>query len=232
MQKGVKDFIFFPQCMYIQRFDRVWFCFIFTVLAPKYSLKPPRFYGNKGIILNQWTAKYGACPINPEERVLFIPIVPVNTEITPIDKSFAERPRREGVTLRLRLAESWRCGRARAQEGGDAGGDGGTPADEGVGGCRYPGRAARPHPCPAAPPGRAPASCCALLGCAASQGGLRHGCTPTGVLPVPSLIPGLSPGLGRASAVGGQGVTAQRGGTLRASPRAIAAKAEWFFPGW
>lgn len=101
-----QGFYFLPPCMYIQRFDRVLFCFIFIVLASNYSLKPPRFYGNKGIILNQWTAKYGACPINPEEQVLFIPIVPLNAEIAPIDKSFQDWPRQERTAPWLCLMES------------------------------------------------------------------------------------------------------------------------------
>lgn len=146
--------------MYIQRFDRVLFCFIFIVLASNYSLKPPRFYGNKGIILNQWTAKYGACPINPEEQVLFIPIVPLNAEIAPIDKSFQDWPRQERTAPWLCLMEGWCFCDARRRGGRRCQGGVGPRRMKGQGGmlvgregCWYPGSAADRHALPRCLPG-------------------------------------------------------------------------------
>lgn len=255
MQKGVKDFIFSPQCMCIQRFDIVLFWFIFIVLASNYSLHPPRFYGNKGIIVNQWTAKYGACPINPEVQVLFIPIVPSNTKMSPEDKSFQNWPWHERVTAGLcpmELLFLLCCTQERKEmprgygsekdegTGRDAVTQGGMKAQGGMlvprEGCWYPGRDAGiqegcrypggmkgqegmlvpdlPSPVPLPPQDT-------LLPPGGELGarGVHHGSILRRVIPTPSLILGLS-------AVEGQGVTTQHGGTVRASLWALAAKAQ------
>lgn len=78
IQKKESRILFSSPNTCVQRFDRVLSAFIFIILAPDYSLKPPRFYGNEEIMCGnkEWTAKYGACPINPGEQVLLRPMVP------------------------------------------------------------------------------------------------------------------------------------------------------------
>lgn len=160
--------------------------FIFIVLASNYSFNLPRFYGNKGIILNQWTAKCRACPINPEQQVLFIPMVPLNTEITPIDRSFQDWPRHERrhcsfAWWRDDVSATLVCGRRRRCQR-----ECGTEVDEGAGrGAGTQGALLTFCPLSCCLPGVLPPHPASSQGYAGSQGGSSMAPAQDGLSPSP-----------------------------------------------